>query len=117
MERRGATGSEIDGLLRGALSDIEELAEEDGLNYELDAVTEEVLQERLADFEDLLKEYPIEVSDKNIFDEENILDAGDPQQPVNGLLPQPVGVEVDDYTRENETLFNRLTANEKTKGY
>lgn len=41
MERRGATGSEIDGLLRGALSNIEEQAEEDGLNYELDAVTEE----------------------------------------------------------------------------
>lgn len=113
MERRGATGSEIDGLLRGALSDIEELAEEDGLNDELDAVKEEVLQERQADFEDLLKEYPIEVSDNIIFYEENIPDAGDPHQPVNGLLPQPVGVEVNDYPHENETLFNRLTSNEK----
>lgn len=55
MERRGATGSEIDRLLRGDLSDIEELAEEDGLNDELDAVKKEVLQERLADFEDLIK--------------------------------------------------------------
>lgn len=53
------------------------------------------------------------MSDNNIFDEENIPDAGDPQQPVNGLLPQPVGVEVEDYPHENETLFNRLTANEK----
>lgn len=93
MERRGATGSEIDRLLRGDLSDIEELAEEDGLNDELDAVTEEDLQERIADFEDLLKEYdedPNEVSENNISDEENIPDVGVPQQPVDGLLPQPV---------------------------
>lgn len=93
MERRGATGSEIDRLLRGELSDIEELAEEDGLNDELDAVTEEDLQERIADFENLLKEYdedPNEVSENNISDEENIPDAGVPQQPVDGLLPQPV---------------------------
>lgn len=50
MERRGATGSEIDGLLRGALSDIEELAEEDGLNDELDAVTEEVFTRKTGGF-------------------------------------------------------------------
>lgn len=37
------------------------------------------------------------MSDNNIFDEENIPNAGDPLQPVNGLLPQPAGVEVDDY--------------------
>lgn len=45
----------------------------------------------------------------------NIPGAGVPQQPVDGLLPKPVGVEVDDYPHENETLVNRLTANGKQR--
>lgn len=54
--RKGATHSEIDRYLRGDLSDIEELAE-DELEYDHLAVTEDVLQDQIAEFEQFLSQF------------------------------------------------------------
>lgn len=54
MERLQVHGSEIDRWLRGDLSDIEDLEDDNEVDDEYAAVSEEVLQSRLTEFERLL---------------------------------------------------------------
>lgn len=129
MEKHRISGSEIDRLLRGDISDIEDLEEVDEEVDEYAAISEDVLQDKLAEFERLLEECEVDLSQVSdnefLIDPDGILDpvvepettpdcqpaAADPQPPDLEVDQQPLVI--DEYENENKPLFDRLTKKEQ----
>lgn len=99
--------SEIDRVLRGDLSDLEDFADEDEVDEEDLYVTDDVLQERLQAFEEYMSQQNIlhEASEE---EEEVIDDPPDVLPDANNLPPGAGNVALGD-DLENVPLFDRLT--------
>lgn len=104
-EMEAISRSEIDRVLRGDLSHLEDFADEDEVDEEDLFVTDDVLQERLQAFKEYMRNILHEASEE---EEEVIDDPPDVLPDANNLPPVAGNVDFGD-DLENVPLFDRLT--------